>query len=105
MIIVAARIDRNGAACSLLEDRQRIGIGSVIDSEHDDRAHIGPQHARLAAPLGIGHPSHVAMGAGGEKFPQARRRQRDGVGLNHAGHIEAVRACGRDQLRLKRGII
>jgi hypothetical protein len=45
------------------------------------------------------------MGAGGEKFPQARRRQRDGVRLDHAGRVEAVRACGRDQLRLKRGVI
>jgi hypothetical protein len=45
------------------------------------------------------------MGASSEKFPQARRRQRDGVGLDHAGCIEAVRACGRDQLRLKRGVI
>ena len=45
------------------------------------------------------------MGAGGEKFLLARRRQRDGVGLDLAGGIEAVRACGRDQLRLKRGVI
>jgi hypothetical protein len=29
------------------------------------------------------------MGAGGEKFPQARRRQRDGVGPNDASDIKA----------------
>jgi hypothetical protein len=29
------------------------------------------------------------MGAGGEKFSQARRRQRDGVGPNDAGDIKA----------------
>jgi hypothetical protein len=28
------------------------------------------------------------MRAGGEKFPQARRRQRDGVGPNDAGDIK-----------------
>ena len=31
------------------------------------------------------------MRPSGEKFPQARRRQRDGVGLDHAGRIETVR--------------
>jgi hypothetical protein len=45
------------------------------------------------------------MRPGGQKFPQARRRQRDGIGLDHAGRIEAVRACSRDQFRLKRRVI
>jgi len=29
------------------------------------------------------------MGAGGEKFPQARRRQGDGIGPNDASNIKA----------------
>jgi hypothetical protein len=35
------------------------------------------------------HPRHIAVRPGGEKFPQARRRQRDGVGPNDAGNIKA----------------
>ena len=45
------------------------------------------------------------MGAGGEKFPQARRRQRDGVGPDDAGDIKARRPRGIDQFRLEDGAI
>jgi hypothetical protein len=39
------------------------------------------------------------MGAGVEKFPQARRRQRDGVGSNDASDIETRRPRGGDEFR------
>jgi hypothetical protein len=42
------------------------------------------------------------MSAGGEKFAQARRRQRNGVGPNDAGDIKAYCPRGVDQFRLKR---
>ena len=45
------------------------------------------------------------MGTGGEKFPQARRRQRDGFGSNDASDIEAQCLRGTDQFRLKGGEI
>jgi hypothetical protein len=45
------------------------------------------------------------MGARGEKFLQARRRQRDGVGPNDAGDIKAQCSRGADQFRLKGGEI
>jgi hypothetical protein len=45
------------------------------------------------------------MGASGEKFPQARRRQRDGVGPRDAGDIKARRPRSGDEFRLERGAI
>lgn len=43
------------------------------------------------------------MGAGGEKFPQARLGQWDGVGPDDACGIKARRPRGGDQFRLDRG--
>jgi hypothetical protein len=40
------------------------------------------------------------MGTSGEKFTQARRRQRDGVGSSDASDVEARRPRRRDQFRL-----
>jgi hypothetical protein len=45
------------------------------------------------------------MSAGGEKFAQARRGQRDGVGPDDAGRIKASRLRRGDEFRLKRGRI
>jgi hypothetical protein len=45
------------------------------------------------------------MGAGGEEFLQARRRQRDSVGANDAGDIKARCPRGTDQFCLKGGEI
>ena len=53
VIIVALRIDRDRAARALRKNLERIFIGPVIDAEHDDRAHAGPQHARIGAALGL----------------------------------------------------
>jgi hypothetical protein len=45
------------------------------------------------------------VGAGGEKLPQARRRQRDGVGPNDTSDVKAQRPRGAGQFRLKGGEI
>ena len=75
----------------MLEDFQRIVVGAVVEPEHDDGAHLRPQRARIAAPLGGGlHPDHVAVGAFGEELLQPLLRQRRGVGPRDADHVEAV---------------
>jgi hypothetical protein len=51
------------------------------------------------------HPRHIAVRAGGEKFPQTRRRQWDSIGPNDASDIKACRAGGNDQLRFNGGEI
>ena len=57
VIVVAARIDRNAAAHAVFQDRQRIVVRAVIDAEHDDRTHLRPHRARIAAARGIRPPS------------------------------------------------
>ncbi len=90
VIIVALRIDRDRAARALLEDRQRIFVRSVIDAEHDHRAHIRPQHARIGAAFRIGgEPVHVAMRAGIEKGAEMFRGIRDRIGIGDADAVEA----------------
>jgi hypothetical protein len=74
---------RNRAARALLEYRQRALIRSVIDAEHDHRAHVGPQHPRVGAAFRTcGEPVHVAMRAGLEEaakiFCGIRNRSRIG---------------------------
>ena len=51
VIVVALGIDRDGAAQPLFQDRQRIVVRTIIDAEHDDRTHVGPHRARIAAPV------------------------------------------------------
>ena len=45
------------------------------------------------------------MGASGEKFPQARRGQRDGVGPHHASGIKAGGPRDGHEFGLERGEI
>jgi hypothetical protein len=93
VIIIALRIDRDRAARTLPEDRERILIGAVVDAEHDDRAHIRPQPARIGASLRIlRQPIHVAMGADLEKFVEVSCRVRDRVRRRDADAVEAERA-------------
>ena len=71
VVVVALGIDRDGAARALFQDRQRIAVRAVIDAEHDDRAHVRPHRARIAAAVGLGrHPIHVAVAAFGEEYAQ-----------------------------------
>ena len=68
VVVVALGVDRYGAARARFQDRQRIIGRTVVDAEHHHRAHLGPQRARIAAPVGVlRHPFHVAMFAGGEE--------------------------------------
>ena len=72
---------------------KRIFVGPVIDAEHDDRAHVGPQPARIGAALGtVREPVHVAMRAGVEEIAEMLRGVRDRVGIGDADAIEAERA-------------
>ena len=48
VIVAVLRVDRNRAPLLLVEHVQRIVRRPVIHREHDDRAHIRPQHARIA---------------------------------------------------------
>jgi len=45
------------------------------------------------------------MGAGGEKFLQARRCLRNGIGADDGSDVKAARTRGGDQFCLKRGEI
>ena len=104
VIIVAQRIDRDGAAQALVQDRERIVMRAVIDAEHDDRAHARPQRARIGAAVGVArHPIHVAVAAGFEECAEPRGRARDGVGPRHAEGVEAMRAGRFGERALGRG--
>ncbi len=93
VIILALRISGNGTAFPRFENRQRIPVGAVIEPEHDDGAHFGPQRPRVAAALGRRlHPGHVAVQALGEELRQPGLRPGDRVGPHDAGDLEAVRA-------------
>jgi len=95
VVIVALGIDRDGAARASFQDRERIAARAVIDAEHDDRAHLRPHRARIAAAVGLGrHPIHVAMGAFGEEGSQALGGQRDRIRPRHADDIKALGAGG-----------
>ncbi len=101
MIVVALRIGGDCAARTLFEKRERILIGSIIDAEHDDRAHAGPQHARIHPPFGLrGEPVHVAMRAGIEEFAKIFAGSADRVGIGDADAVEAERL----RLALERGL-
>ena len=95
VVVVALRIDRDGAAQALLQDRERIVLRTVIDAEHDDRARVFPQCARIAAAVGVSrHPIHVAVDAVGQELPQPLGRVRHCVGPRDAERVEA-RGAGR----------
>ena len=87
-----------------LQDRERIRIRTVIDAEHDDRAHVRPQRARIAAPIGVRrHPCHVAVRAGGEELAQPLRRLRqDRVRPRDADCVKTLRAGRSGERRLDR---
>ena len=89
---------------ALPQDRQRIAVRAVIDAEHDDRAHVRPQHAGIAAPVGVSrHPIHVAVGAGREEVAQPLGRARDRIRPRDADRVETLRAGRLDERRLQCG--
>ena len=104
VIVVALGIDRDRAARALLQNRKRILVGTVIDAEHDDRAHVGPQPARIGAALRIAcQPVHVAMRAGIEEIAKVFRGQRNRIRRGDADAVEAERARFSRQRRLHVG--
>ena len=92
VVVLALRVDGDGAAHWVIQRLERIGLGCVAHAQHDDRAHIGPQTVRAAPPLGVRrHPFHVAVAAGGEKFAKALAGGARGIGRGHAHGVEAER--------------
>src|SRR5690606_39439867 len=65
----------------------RVAVRAVIEAQHDDRAHLGPQPPRIAAAR-VGHPGHVAMGALGQEFFEPPACLRRSIGPRDADHIE-----------------
>ncbi len=104
VIVVALRIGGDCATRALFEKRERILIGSIVDAEHDDRAHAGPQHARVHPPFGLRRePVHVAMRAGIEEFAEIFAGIADRVGIGHADAVEAERGRFARERRLQIG--
>ena len=92
VIVVALGIDRDRAAAALLQDRQRVLVGPVIDAEHDDGAHLGPQHPRIGAALGSSaKPVHVAVAASFDKDVKMFSGVADRGGIGDADGVEAER--------------
>ena len=68
MIILALRIDADGAARALPQDRPRIRLGRIAFRQHDHRPRRRPERGGVAAPFHpLGHPAHLAMQPGGHK--------------------------------------
>jgi hypothetical protein len=91
MVVPAFGVDRDRAALAGFKDLQRIMVRSIVEADHDHRAHLGPQRLRIAAALGGGlHPDHVAVRAFGKELLQPLLRERGGVRACDADGIEAV---------------
>jgi hypothetical protein len=104
VIIVALRVDRDRAARALREYRQRILVRPVIDAEHDHRAYVRPQHARIGAAFRMSRePVHVAMCAGVEEAAEMLRGIRDRTRIGDADAIESERARFMDKRCLQIG--
>jgi hypothetical protein len=86
---------------TLAQDAQRIMVGTVIESEHDDRAHLGPKDARIGPAPGIARkPVHVAMGAVAQKLREALAGSGNRIGPHDADRVEAMLARGVGEPRL-----
>jgi hypothetical protein len=77
----------------VLQDLKRIFARPIIDAEHDDRAHAGPQHAWVAAALrACCKPVHVAMAAQVEELAEILGRASGRTGIGHPDAVKAERA-------------
>ena len=102
VVIVALRIDRDGAALALLQNRERIDVGRIVHAQHDGGTHLRHQRARIGAALRRARqPVHVAMRAVGQKTCEPPPGERDRVGARHAHHVEAVHARGGGEFGLE----
>ena len=98
VVVVGLGVDGNGAPVALAQDRQRIGVRTIVEPQDDDGARLRPQHARIAPPRRSRcHPFHVAVSAFGQELPQALGRERNRIGSRDADGVEAVMTCGCDQ--------
>ena len=78
---------------ALLQDRKRILVGPVVDTEHDHRTHVRPQPARVGAAFGAsGQPVHVAMRAGVEEIVEMFSGLRQHIRTGDTDAIESQRA-------------
>jgi hypothetical protein len=103
VVVVGLGIDRDGAAVASAQDRQWIGVRAVVQPQHDDRAHLRPQRARIAAARsGRCHPFHVAVGAVSQELLQSLRRERNRIRPRDADGVEAMLPRGSHQRRFER---
>ncbi len=92
MVILALRVDGDGAALRIVERIERVGVGRVAHAEYDDGADFGPQARRAAAAIGVRrHPLHVAVTSGVEERGKTVAGIPDRVRRRHAHRIEAER--------------
>src|SRR5690606_5134126 len=94
VVITVPGIDGN--VCPVLASQQfgRIAFRPVIHPEHDDRAHLWPEDARVAAALlRFRHPLHRGVPSLGDKFVQPLRRQRYGIRRCDGYRIETKLSC------------
>ena len=92
VIVVSLRIDRDRAAIARLEDRARVALRTVIDSEHHDRAHLRPQRLRIGAALRPRRKViHVAVQPERHEFDERGLRLRRELRGSHRDLIEAQR--------------
>jgi hypothetical protein len=91
VIIVALGVDRDRPACRGRQHCERVVGRAVVEPEHDDRADVGPQHARVGASFRRARePVHVALGAVCKERSQAVPDLRDRIGRHDAYAIEPV---------------
>ena len=90
VIIPVAGVDGNIAPVRVGKVLQRIPGRAIVHGQHDDGAHLRPQHAGAGTPVcRFFHPAHGAVMAIGEKLCQPLRGLRDGIGPGDGEIIKA----------------
>ena len=84
------------------EVRERVGVRAIVHAEHDDRAHIRPENARVCTPWrGLGEPIHIAGATGLYEGAQSLGRLWDGIRRGDAAEIKAERVRPLSELRFE----
>ena len=92
VIVAVPRIDRDIAARALFQQRQRIVGGAVIQSQHRDAFHLGPQRLGAGARLDtLGEPAHVAVPALRQEFGEPLGGHGGEFRRREANRVEAQR--------------
>src|SRR5581483_8899515 len=94
VIVAALGVDRDGRALRLIQHRQRIGAGTVVQRHRDDGPRLGPQRARVGALIrAFGEPAHVALPALLDELAEPFQPLGAGVGRQRgAGEANGVEA-------------